>query len=113
MRALGEVEMTDQIQGKYTRGFGLSLVIIMIINGLLVIIKESSTGLMNAMKGTLGHHWTTHGVLLTILFLILGLIFSNMNSEGKWWGDAKKLNTAIMVASVLGIVLICGFFLVA
>ena len=58
--------MTNQLQGKYTRGFGLSLVIIMIINGLLVIIKESSTGLMNAMKGTLAHHWTTHGVLLTM-----------------------------------------------
>ncbi|MHB9075535.1 MAG: hypothetical protein ACYC6G_18680 [Desulfobaccales bacterium] len=105
--------MTNQLQGKYTRGFGLSLVIIMIINGLLVIIKESSSGLMNSMKGTLGHHWTTHGVLLTILFIVLGLIFSHMNSEATWWSDAKKLSTAIVVASALGVVLICGFFLVA
>jgi hypothetical protein len=112
MRASGEVEMTNQLQGKYTRGFGLSLVIIMIINGLLVIIKESSAGLMNAMKGILGHHWTTHGVLLTILFFVLGLIFANVNSEGKWWSDAKKLSTAIIVASVLGVVLICGFYLI-
>ncbi len=104
--------MTNQLQGKYTRGFGLSLVIIMIINGLLVIIKESSKGLMDAMKGALGHHWTTHGVLMTILFFILGLIFSNVNSEGKWWSDAEKLSTAIIVASVLGIVMICGFYLV-
>ncbi len=104
--------MTTQLQGKYTRGFGLSLVIIMIINALLVIIKESSTGLMNPMKAALGHHWTTHGVLLTILFFTLGLIFSNSNSEGKWWSGAKKLSTAIIVASVLGIVLICGFYLV-
>lgn len=104
--------MTNQVTGKYASGFGLSLMIMLILNGVLVIIKESSPALMKWMAGLTGHHWITHGIFVIVLFLVLGLIFSALQPAEKPWLDAKKIVSGTIVSAIIGYVLIAGFYLI-
>jgi nicotinamide riboside transporter PnuC len=104
--------MTNQVTGKYASGFGLALMIMLVFNGLVVIVKEKADPLMNAMKAATGHHWITHGIVVIVLFLILGLIFSALQPAEKPWLDAKKIVTGTIVSAIIGYVLIVGFYLI-
>jgi hypothetical protein len=94
---------------KYTAGFGLSLVVTSLLNAIILIIKEKNDAVMSAMKEALGHHWTTHGAIVIILFFVLGLIFSNMQIETKI--DSRKMLKYIIWAVIISGVVIAGFFL--
>ncbi len=96
---------------RYISGFGLSLIIMLIFNALLVIVKESVDPLMNAMKAVTGHHWTTHGIVVMALFLILGFIFSGLQPEGKPWLGAKSVTKWTIIATIIGYLLIVCFYL--
>lgn len=95
--------------GKYTVGFGLSASIMSILSSLLVVLKETSAPLKAWMAATLGHHWVTHGAIVMILFIVLGLIFSNIKIEEKW--NAEKMTKVIIIAVTLGGLILAGFFL--
>jgi uncharacterized membrane protein YwzB len=64
---------------------------------------------MNAMKSALGHHWTTHGAIIVVVYVALGFIFTGMRLETKW--DSQKMLRYIVLAVVIGTVIIAGFFL--
>jgi hypothetical protein len=64
---------------------------------------------MGALKSALGHHWTTHGVILIIVFFILGFIFSGMKLGTKL--DFQKIMKYITWAVIISGVIIAGFFL--
>jgi len=103
--------MTNQVTGKYASGFGLSLMVMLILNGVLVIIKESSAPLQKWMAALTGHHWITHGFFVIVLFLVLGLIFSALQPAEKPWLDSRKIMIGTIVSAIIGYVLIVGFYL--
>ena len=101
--------MENTKMDKYTAGFGLSVVVTSLLNAVILIIKEKSDAVMSAMKAALGHHWTTHGVIVIIVFLVVGFVFSGMKFEEKI--DARTMQRYIIGAVILSSVVIAGFFL--
>ena len=64
---------------------------------------------MSAMKAALGHHWTTHGVIVIILFGVLGFVFSAMRLETRF--DSHRILKYIIWGVIIGGVITAGFFL--
>jgi len=94
---------------KYLLGFGLSLVVTNLLNAVILVVKEVSSPVMNVMKAALGHHWTTHGVFLLFVFVILGVVFS-INEVGEKW-DSLKMMYYIIGSVIISVVIITVFFL--
>jgi hypothetical protein len=103
--------MMDQLTSKYTRGFGLSLIIMMLFNAVLTIAKESFAPLLKGMAAITGHHWITHGIIVIVLFFVLGFIFSGAQSEGNSSPSARGITVWTIVSAVIGLILIGGFYL--
>jgi hypothetical protein len=101
--------MTNTQMDKYAAGFGLSLAVTSLLSAFILVIKERNESVMSAMKAALGHHWTTHGVLVIVLFVVLGFVFSNMKLEERW--DSQKMLKYIIWAVIISGVIIAGFFL--
>ncbi len=95
---------------KFTAGFCMSYVIMSFVNSLIIIVKEKSPAVMTAMKSAMGHHWTTHGTIMIILFVVLGLAFSNANVGTRW--NPGKLLTFAICATVINIAIIAGYYLI-
>ncbi len=81
-------------------GFGLSFLVVSIINAILVIEKEANEGLKNWMAGLLGHHWVTHGVFIILLFFVLGLVFSRIRFNEQWYG--ARTAAVILIGAIIG-----------
>ncbi|OGP67739.1 MAG: hypothetical protein A2W27_06150 [Deltaproteobacteria bacterium RBG_16_44_11] len=94
---------------KYFVGFGLSLVVTILLNAIILLFKEISTNVMSAMKSALGHHWTTHGVILIVVFVVLGFILSNVKLKTEW--NSQRMLKYIIWAVIISTVIIAGFFL--
>ena len=94
---------------KYALGFGLSLVVTNLLNAVILVVKEVSAPVMNVMKAALGHHWTTHAVLLLFVFVILGAVFSIYEVGAKW--DSRKMMYYIIGSVIISVVIITVFFL--
>ena len=105
--------MTEQGISKVTSGFGLSLIIMLFLNAVLVVIKETYSPLLKWMAALTGHHWITHGIFIMGLFFILGIIFSLVQPAEKPWLDAKGVIIGLIVSMVIAFVMIAGFYLVA
>jgi len=101
--------MEKTLMDKYAAGFGISLVITSFFNAVILIIKEKNDAVMSVMKAALGHHWTTHGVIIIVVFLALGFIFSGMKLETKF--DSRQMLKYIFWAVIISTVVIAGFFL--
>jgi len=73
---LGEVmTMINSQMEKYSAGFGLSLIVTILLNSIILLCKELNAHVISAMKAVFGHHWTTHGVILIMAFFVLGFLF--------------------------------------
>ncbi len=81
-----------------TSGFVLAAAITILFNTCLALAKDVSAPLTASMKRLTGHHWTTHGIADLILFLVLGLIFSQTKLGGRLGANAV---TAILIGSVV------------
>jgi hypothetical protein len=101
--------MENTLMDKYAAGFGISLVVTSFLNAVILIVKEKNDAVMSAMKAVLGHHWTTHGAIVVIVFLVLGFIFSGMKLETKF--DSRQMLKYITWAVIISVVIIAGFFL--
>ena len=101
--------MENTLMDKYAAGFGISLVVTSFLNAVILIIKEKNDAVMSAMKAALGHHWTTHGVIVIVVFLVLGFIFSSMKLETKF--DSRQMLKYITWAVIISVFIIAGFFL--
>jgi uncharacterized membrane protein SirB2 len=100
--------MTNIQMEKYTAGFGLSLIVTSLLNAVILLIKETNDSVMSAMRAALGHHWTTHGAIVIIVFVVLGFVFSSMKFEEKW--DSQKMLKFIILATIIGGNYRCWFF---
>jgi hypothetical protein len=92
--------MEDKSLSSVIPGFGLSFLVVSIINAILVIVKDSNEGLKKWMAGLLGHHWITHGVFVIILFFVLGWLFSRIKFDEQWYG--AKTATIILIGAIIG-----------
>lgn len=89
--------------------YGIAAAIAVLFNTLLAWVKDAYDPLNVAMAKTLGHHWTTHGVAVVLVFLIVGFVLSRSSTD--WikssYGAVYLLCAAVVVAG-LGLV---GWFL--
>ena len=98
---------------KASVSFGLSLAVTSIINAIIVAVKEKSDAVMNGMKKITGHHWTTHVLLVLVIFVVLALIFGAMNGgKGKAITAGKLISTIVSGVVVAGLIIV-GFYLFA
>ena len=91
---------------KNTTSFGISLAITSIVSAILVLIKESSQGILGLMKNMTGHHWITHGLADVILFILLGWLFTarGIPASGLTNGLVVTVGLSVVVAgSLLGL----------
>jgi hypothetical protein len=81
-----------------TVGFALSAAVTILFNTALAWAKDAYAPLNGWLKSIAGHHWTTHGLIDLVLFVALGLIFTNSRI-------ARSFNSAhvafLLAASVL------------
>lgn len=97
---------------KYTVSFGISLAITSLLSAVLVVIKETSEATVLAyMKSLTGHHWTTHGILAVLVFVLIGFGLAQTNNGRGLKMTAERLITFIVSAVVLGGLIIAGFYL--
>lgn len=97
-----------QTMSPYTIGFTLSAAVTIIFNMVLTLVKETNPEVLAFMKSLMGHHWTTHGVAVVLLFFIIGFIFSTADDTHKVNGTTLAI---LLTASVLiGGLGILGFF---
>lgn len=101
--------MKNKTINKYIAGFGLSVIITSLFNALLLIAKETNPPLKKAMAAALGHHWTTHGVAVILVFIILGFMLSAMKIATTW--RAGKMGNYILWAVIVSSIMIGGFYL--
>jgi len=84
--------------GRTAAGFGLAAAVAMVVNTVLVWIKDSYDPLSSFMAALTGHGWITHGLADLAVFLLLGWLFTR---RGVGW-DGYRLVIAVTVAAVLG-----------
>lgn len=93
---------------KLSVGLGVSFFVASLFNALLVVTKETYAPLKDWMKSLSGHHWTTHGIFVIVLFIILGFVLSKANLNEKI--DAVKTSLFVIAGTVFGGLIIAGFY---
>jgi uncharacterized Tic20 family protein len=101
--------MTSTTLDKTTIGFGLSAAVLSILNTLLVIFKELTPSFKAGMAGAMGHHWTTHGVMVIVLFIVLGFVLSGVVKTESWNGS--RLGQTIAGSVILSAAALAAFYL--
>ena len=101
--------MTSTTLDKTTIGFGLSAAVMSILNTLLVIFKELTPPFKAGMASATGHHWTTHGAMVIVLFIVLGFVFSGVVKPESWSGE--KLGKTILWAVIVAGGALAAFYL--
>jgi len=97
---------------KTTVAFGVALALAGVVNGLLVIAKETIPAVLAGMQKLTGHHWITQSFLVVGLFLFSGWFLGRAN-DGKGIHLTAGRLIAVLVAGVFtGALLIVGFYLV-
>jgi hypothetical protein len=91
---------------KATRSWGLSVAVTCFASALLVLLKETNSGVLNLMKGLTVHHWVTHGLFNILVFLLLGVAFSQMGG-----GDGPKLSDDLLIKLVAGSFILSGLII--
>lgn len=102
--------MQNHSPGNTSFAFGVSVAVTSIFTALLVIAKESAPALKASMKAFSGHHWTTHGLITLLVFVVLGLVLARLKVGERMTTTA--LTYALAAGVVISGLLIFGFYLV-
>jgi hypothetical protein len=103
--------MENATLSKRSIAFGLALAIACVVNAAIVVVKEKSDAVMGGMKKLTGHHWTTHSVIVIVLFFGLGSLLALARG-----GRGIEMTASRLIGTLLGAVgaaalLIVGFYL--
>ena len=102
--------MKDTAIGNYSRSFALSLAITSLLNAVLVVIKEQNPDTVLAwMKAATGHHWISHGMLILIVFAVLGWTLAGLKLGAGLGGNG--LSAVISGSLVLSGLVIAAYFI--
>ena len=80
-----------------TAAYGLSAAITIVFNTVLAWIKDAFDPLNNFMAALTGHHWTTHGIVDIVVFVVLGVILQKRGFSM----DGTRLGVLLAGAVVL------------
>jgi hypothetical protein len=101
--------MKDMGIGNYSRSFALSLAITSLLSAILVVIKEQNPETVLAwMKAATGHHWISHGILILIVFAVLGGVLARVKLGTGLGGNG--LSALVSGSLVLSGLVIAGYF---
>ena len=89
-----------------TSGFVLAAAITVLFNTGLAWAKDAYPALNTFMGSIGGHHWTTHGLADLVLFIGLGLIFTNAKV-------GEKMDPNAVTGTLVGSVVIAALGLAA
>ena len=92
--------------------FGLSLAITCIVNSVIVVVKEKSEAVMNGMKKITGHHWTTHTLLVLVLFVLIAWLLGRSNGGQGIRITADRLICTIVSGIAAAGLIIVGFYVI-
>jgi len=96
----------EQYLDNYTRGFAYSFIVASIFNGILTILKESTKSIHDVLTVLFWHHWIGHAVVLLIVFVGLGLIFSRSGEQRA----TPNITQWVIGATIVGAGLIVMFY---
>lgn len=99
---------TNQNVDSITAGFGISASVAIIFNTLLVWAKESNPSLLAWMKSVTTHHWITNGLLVVGVFLVLGMLLSQIKIQIR----ITSLTWILVLSSAFGGLGIVAWFLI-
>jgi hypothetical protein len=91
--------------------FGLALAVACVANAVIVVVKEKSNAVMGAMKTLTGHHWTTHALIVIVLFLGLGSLLAVARGGRGMEITASRLIGTVVSSVVVAAAVIIGFYL--
>ncbi len=100
-------EETDRTVGPTVSGYGLSYAITSLLSALLVVLKESNQAVHDLLVAITGHHWITHGLLVVILFVVLGAVLARRDTG---MGGTALITTVVGATIVSGLI-IAGYFI--
>jgi hypothetical protein len=96
---------------RVSAAYALSAAVTVIFNTVLAWVKDAYDPLNTAMAHLSGHHWTTHGIVDVLLFLVLGFVFMSTGTAERM--APKRLVTVLVGSTILaGAGLAAWFFLV-
>ena len=107
-----KANLESQGLSKSTRSFGVALALASVVNGLLVVAKESSPAVQAGMQKLTGHHWITHSAIILGLFFLVGWGLGRINGGQGIRLTPGKLLSILVSGVVLGGLIIIGFYLV-
>lgn len=99
--------------GSRTQAFAFAVAIVSVVNLVLVWAKETRPALKNLMAAALGHHWLTHGAVLGVLFVLVGLFLTRAPVLGNNWGQGGRLAVLVAATVLLSAIGITGYFVLA
>ena len=105
--------MENAAISKHTTSFGLSLALCAVLNALLVIAKEKSKGVAAWMQKITGHHWTTHVVMVLVLFAIFGWCLAGTNGGQGPKTHVRRLTGIVVSGVVAGVFIVLAFYAIA
>ena len=105
--------MENTTLSKNSVSFGLALAVTCLINSVIVVIKEKNDAVMAGMKAVTGHHWTTHVLLVLVLFVVVGWTLGRGNQgRGPAMTTSKLIRTLVSSIVAAGLIIV-GFYLFA
>ncbi len=94
----------DTNLNKYTISFGISATITIILNTILMILKEKIPNFHNFLVTLSGHHWISHGIVDIVIFILLGFIISKRVIT-------KKISILLILSTIISVAGIMIFFI--
>ena len=83
-----------------------------LFNGILVVTKETNTGVFNWLKTTFGHHWIGQGILTILVFALVTLITMSLYKGNELTDKlSAKLIITTVVSTLLSIFIIASFYI--
>ena len=107
-----KANVENQGLSKSTRSFGVALALASVVNGLLVVAKESSPAVQAGLAKLTGHHWITHSAIIVGLFFVVGWGLGRLNGGQGIRLTPGTLLSLLVSGVVLGGLTIIGFYLV-
>ena len=103
--------MENSDLSKHTVSYGLALALASVVNGLLVVAKESSPAVQAGMQKLTGHHSVTHCAIVLGLFFLTGWRFARARGGQGARLTAHRLLVILVSGVILGVLIIAGFYL--
>jgi hypothetical protein len=101
--------MEKQMSDPKVAAFGMAFAISSLFSAVLVVIKESSPGVMAWLKSLAGHHWVSHNIVVLAVFVVLGVVLTQFYAKKPI--SFNVVSISVVSATILSGLIIFGFFL--